>query len=90
MRIASIAEIKSRFSAFLKATEDGPVVVTRNGKPVAVLLHLDDETELERLILAYSPRFRSLLDKSLRQLNRGEKVRHEELWGKLETIEPEK
>ncbi|HEY2253804.1 MAG TPA: hypothetical protein VGH74_22170, partial [Planctomycetaceae bacterium] len=32
MKIASVAQIKSQFSAYLKASESGPVVVTRNGK----------------------------------------------------------
>jgi len=38
MRIASIAEVKAHFSAYLKAAEQGPVVVTRNGKAVAVVV----------------------------------------------------
>ena len=38
MKIASVAEVKSRFSAYTKATEGGPIVVTRNGQPVAVLV----------------------------------------------------
>ena len=31
------------------------MVVTRNGKAVAVLLAVEDDDELERLLLAYSP-----------------------------------
>ena len=85
MKIASIAEIKSRFSAFLEATQDGPVVVTRNGKPVAVLLNVSDEDELERLLLAYSPRFRSILELSRRQVLSGQGVGHEEFWETLES-----
>jgi prevent-host-death family protein len=38
MKIAPVADVKSRFSAYLKASEEGPVIVTRNGKPVAVLI----------------------------------------------------
>ena len=38
MKIASVAQVKSQFSAFLKSSAGGPVVVTRNGKPVAVLV----------------------------------------------------
>ncbi|MGQ9628414.1 MAG: type II toxin-antitoxin system Phd/YefM family antitoxin [Anaerolineae bacterium] len=47
MRIASVADVKARFSAYLKASEEGPIIVTRNGKPVAVLLSMTDEDELE-------------------------------------------
>ena len=38
MKIASVADVKARLSAYLKDSEQGPVVVTRNGKAVAVLV----------------------------------------------------
>jgi prevent-host-death family protein len=57
MKIASVADVKARFSAFVKASENGPVIGTRNGRPVAVLLALQDEDEIERLVLDRSPRF---------------------------------
>ena len=53
--------MKAKFSAYLKESEKSPVIVTRNGKPVAVLLSVADEDEIERLILNYSPKFRRLL-----------------------------
>jgi prevent-host-death family protein len=65
MKIASAAAIKARLSAYLKESEQGPVVVTRNGKAVAVLLAVTDDDELERLVRAHSPRFQALLDKGL-------------------------
>ena len=58
MKIASVAHVKSHFSEYLKTSEGGPVVVTRNGKPVAVLIGIQDEDEIERLLMAYSPRLR--------------------------------
>jgi len=57
MKIASVADVKARLSAYLQACEEGPVIITRNGKPAAVLLAVQDEDELERLVLAYSPNF---------------------------------
>ena len=64
MRIASIAEIKSQFSAFVKASEAGPVVVTRNGRAVAVIVGIQDEEEIERLLMAYSPRLQAIWEAS--------------------------
>lgn len=61
MRIASAADVKARFSAYLKECQRGPVVVTRNGQPAAALAPILDEDELEDLVLAYSPRFRAIL-----------------------------
>lgn len=84
MKIAPIAEVKARFSAYLKASEEGPVVVTRHGKPVAVLLAVEDEAELERLMLAYSPRIQALLQRARQQMRRKGGIGHEEFWQAVE------
>jgi prevent-host-death family protein len=80
MKIASVAEIKSQFSAFLKASEGGPVVVTRNGRPVAVIVGVQDEDEIERLLMAYSPRLQAILEASRKQIREGDVLSHEEFW----------
>ena len=90
MKIASVADIKARLSAYLKETEEGPVVVTRNGKAVAVLLAVTDDDELERLVLAHSPKFQALLDKSRRQIEETGGISHEQFWREVnaETRKP--
>jgi prevent-host-death family protein len=80
MKIASVADVKARLSAYLKESEEGPVIVTRNGKAVAVLLAVTDEDELERLVLAHSPKFQALLDKSRRQIEETGGIPHEQFW----------
>jgi prevent-host-death family protein len=80
MKIASIADIKAKLSAYVKDSEQGPVVVTRNGKAVAVLLAVTDDEELERLVLAHSPKFQALLDKSRRQIEKTGGIPHEQFW----------
>jgi prevent-host-death family protein len=84
MRIASVADVKARFSAFLKASKRGPVVVTRNGKPAAVLLSVEDEDEIERLTLAYSPKFQKMLNLARQQIRKGGGIRHEDFWREVE------
>lgn len=85
MKIASVAEVKSQFSAFLKASEDGPVVVTKNGRAVAVIVGVQDEDEIERLLMGYSPRLQQILETSKQQISKGDWVSHEEFWAKRET-----
>jgi prevent-host-death family protein len=80
MKIAPVAEVKAHFSAYLRSSADGLVVVTRNGKPAAVLLGITDGEEIERLSLAYSPRFRRVLEESRAQVAAGKGVPHEEFW----------
>jgi prevent-host-death family protein len=85
MKIASVAEIKAHFSAYLRASARGPVVVTRSGKPVGILPAVDDEEELERLVLAYSPRLRTILDAARQRIRAGAGIGHEDLWRELES-----
>ena len=49
----SIAEAKKGFSALLKRVQQEPVIVTRRGKPDAVILSFDEYERLRRL-RAYS------------------------------------
>lgn len=58
MKSASIAEVQAEFNAYIRAAEAVLVVVTQNGKPVAVLFGVKDADDLERLLLAYSRSFR--------------------------------
>ena len=84
MRIASVADVKARFSAYLKESENGPVIVTRNGRPIAVLLGIQDEDEIERLLLARSPWFLAILEKSRQQIRNGEWLSAEDFWRELD------
>ena len=68
----------------LKESEQVPVVVTRNGKAVAVLLAVTDDDELERLVLAHSPKFQALLDKSRRQIEETGGIPHEQFWREVD------
>jgi prevent-host-death family protein len=88
MKIVSVAEAKAQFSAYLKESEEGPVVVTRNGRPVVVLLAVRDDDELEDLILVYSPRLQAILEKSRRQIRAGKGIGHEEFWRAVAAAKP--
>jgi prevent-host-death family protein len=84
MKIAPVAEVKAKFSAYLKASEKGPVVVTRNGKAVAVLLSIEDGEDVERLVLANSGRFQAILDVARKEIREGKGIPHEQFWAEVE------
>ena len=84
MRIASVAEVKAKFSGYVRASKEGPVVVTKNGKPVAILLSMTDEEEIERLVLAYSPKFQQILNLAEQQIRDGKGTKHEDFWREVE------
>src|SRR5437016_817291 len=85
MRIASVADVKAQFSAYLKESEIGPVIITRNGRPVAVLLGVQDEDEIERLILGYTPRLRPIVEAAERRIREGKGSKPEDREGEMET-----
>ncbi len=65
MKIESLREVKNNFSEVIEALrKTGPVVVTKNGRSAALLLPIDENTDLETLILSNSQRFWELLDRA--------------------------
>jgi prevent-host-death family protein len=81
MKIAPLADVKARLSAYVEECEsEGPIVITRNGKAVAVLIAPQDDEDLERIVLGRSPRFRAMLDRSRRSLAAGKGLSAGEFW----------
>jgi len=81
MKIAPLAEVKAQLSAYIEQCEtQGPIVITRNGKAVAVLLAPTDDDDLEGLLLARSPRFQHLLARSRESIKRGKGLSRADFW----------
>jgi len=81
MRIASLADVKAKLSAYVDECQtDGPIVITRNGKPVAVLLAPQDNDDLERLLLARNPRFQALVAQAEESIKAGKTLSSDEFW----------
>lgn len=85
MKTASVAKVKADFKTYLEHCEtEGPLVITRNRKVVAVLLTPYDEDDLERLVLARSPRFQALLEKSRKSMREGRVLSSKDFWKAVE------
>ncbi len=81
MKVASLADVKARLSAYIEELPTkGPVIITRNGKTAAVLLAPEDDEDLERLILARSPQFQAILNKSRKSIDEGRGLARDEFW----------
>ena len=81
MKIAPVADVKARLSAYLEQCRaEGPIIITRNGRAIAVLLSPHDDEDLERLVLSRSPRFQALLDRSRRSIRAGKGLSSQEFW----------
>ncbi|RME75358.1 MAG: type II toxin-antitoxin system Phd/YefM family antitoxin [Chloroflexi bacterium] len=87
MNIVSIADAKARLSAYIRESkETGPVIITRNGRPAAILLPVLDEDDIERLLLAYNPKFRQLIEAAEQRIEETGGIPHEEFWQSVEEM----
>ena len=82
MTTTTASDLQKNLNKYLRGIEKHPVVVTRGGKPVAVLIPRDEDT-LYELSLANSPRFLEILAESQRQLEAGKHSTHEEFWRRV-------
>ena len=71
LREIDIEQAVESLAEYARRAGEGPVVVTADGKPVAVVLAVDD-ADLETLSLGTSPRFLALIERSrARRLEEG-------------------
>lgn len=74
MATIGVRELKSRTSDIIQRSERGETfVVTKRGRPISVLMPLDDD-DLEDFVLANAPRFTRLYERGLREYREGETV----------------
>jgi prevent-host-death family protein len=62
VKTASAAKIAAQFDDYLEFSRQQPVLVTRNGKPVAVLMAVQDKADAEQLASGRSRSLRSVLE----------------------------
>lgn len=80
MTTTTVTKAKANLDAVLQASQRAPVVLTRNGKPVALLLGGKTPDEIERILMACSPRLNQILDDSETAINSGLGLTEDEFW----------
>ena len=81
MKTVPASEVKARLGDYLdQCATQGPVVISRKGKAVAVLLVPTDDEDLQRLLLARSPRFQAMLGRSRRSIKAGRGLTRDAFW----------
>jgi len=89
MKIAPLAEVKNRFSAYVDESRESPVVVTRNGRPVAMLIAIEEEDDLDSLLLVHNPRFLQLLEEARQRVRATGGVTLAEFRRRLDDVQTE-
>jgi prevent-host-death family protein len=84
MKIVPVAEVKAHLSSYLEETSSRPVIITKNGRAVAALVAVTDDDELERLLMAHSPRLRQLPDEAAARVRCDGGIPHDQFWAQVD------
>jgi prevent-host-death family protein len=84
VKTASAAKIAAQFNDYLKASREQPVLITRNGKPVAMLLAVQDKAEAEQLAVSRSRSLRTIFEEAHEQIQKGGGIPHDQFWREVE------
>ena len=69
MKIVPLNEVKTRFSTYLELSKREDIVVTKNGRPAAILRAVNDE-DIEDYLFESDPRFIAGLEALRREFQR--------------------
>ena len=67
MRRLSMSAARDRLSEMIKTLPRGPVIITKNGRPCAALVSLDEGVDLEAFLVAHNPRLLALIGRGMSQ-----------------------
>jgi prevent-host-death family protein len=84
VKTVSAAKVAAQFNDYLEATREQPVLITRNGKPVAVLVAVQNKDEAERLAVGRPRSLRSIFEEAHEQLDKGGGIPHDQFWREVE------
>jgi prevent-host-death family protein len=84
LKTASAAKIAAEFNDYLETSRRQPVLITRNGKPVALLLAVRDRAEAEQLARGRPRSLRSVFEVAHEQIEKGEGIPNDRFWREFE------
>ena len=71
MKVENIKEVKARFNRIVsELPTEGSVIITKNGRPCALLMPMTKDTDLEIVALSQNKRFWKLYDSAVEKANK--------------------
>ncbi|HVB82911.1 MAG TPA: type II toxin-antitoxin system prevent-host-death family antitoxin [Candidatus Binataceae bacterium] len=71
MKVENIKEVKARFNRIVRELPtEGSVIITKNGRPCALLMPMTKDTDVEVVALSQNKRFWKLYDSAVEKANK--------------------
>jgi antitoxin (DNA-binding transcriptional repressor) of toxin-antitoxin stability system len=80
MKTLSVAEVETGLGSHLERLEEEPILITRDGKPIAALVAVSDADRLERIVKSRPRGLRLLLEEADERITRTGGLSHQEFW----------
>ena len=87
MNTATVSNVSKNFKNYIKESREHPVIIVEDEKPVAVLLSISEKDDIERIVLAYNPKFRRLINEADKRVENTGGIKHSDFWESLEDSE---
>jgi antitoxin (DNA-binding transcriptional repressor) of toxin-antitoxin stability system len=85
MKSIGIDEFKSHIDQYLSELQSAAYVITAGGQPVAAVVPVSSDGEIEELLLAVSPRLRQILEDAAKRFEAGQGIPRDEFWRLVES-----
>jgi prevent-host-death family protein len=90
VKTVSAAKVAAQFDKYLEASREQPLLVTRNGKPVAVLLAVQNKADAEQAARRHTRSLRSILQQAHEQIEQGGGIPHDQFWREVAELRRKK
>ncbi len=85
MKTVPVLDAKAHLGAYLEECQEQTILITKHGRAKAILIPApEDEAELERVALAFSPKFWLLTEQAAARIEENGGIAHNEFWKSVE------
>jgi antitoxin (DNA-binding transcriptional repressor) of toxin-antitoxin stability system len=85
MKKIPLVDVQEPLSTYVEqAQNQGPIVITSNGKAIALLIAPIDDDDLESLLLSHSSELQTILNQSRQSIKIGEGLTTDTFWARVE------
>ena len=84
MKTVPLHRATAALTEFVAKRNDQPLVLTKQGKPVAFVLPCADADDVEHFSWAMSPKLRQFIHEASEDIRQGKGIPHDEFWRQLD------